>query len=250
MTLPLAGRTVVVTRDEDEDGPLGRALAALGATVRHVPCVEAVPPEDPDALRRAWAGAPGYDWLFVTSARAARAVAAAQGSAPSRPRLVAAVGERTAEALRQAGIPVDLVGEAGAGALVDAMGARQGLAGARVLFPASDRAREEGPAALAAAGADVTKVIAYRILARAAACRELRSLRTDPAVHALAFTSPSAAEALGHREGTPTCRIAAIGRTTAAALAALGWTDIVVAPEPDFPSLARALAEAFHPEET
>lgn len=267
MTRELAGRTVVVTRDEDDDGPLGRALAELGAVVRHLPVVEAAPPEDPGALAREWRRASRYHWLFVTSARAARAVAQAaadaagpdDGAAPSgaagppgalRPRLVAAVGRGTAAALAAAGLPADVVGEEGAAALVAAMAARESLTGTRVLFPASNRAREEGPAALEAAGADVTKVIAYRILARAAAAQELRAAQTDPAVHALTFTSPSAVAALGPREGTPTCRIAAIGPTTAAALRDLGWTDLVVAPEPAFPSLAQALADAFRTEET
>lgn len=270
MTTGLAGRTVVVTRDEDDDGPLGRALAELGAVVQRLPVTETAPPEDPGALAREWKRASRYDWLFATSARAARAVAAAVAAAEAaspggrtapgdaaraaktapRPRLVAAVGAGTAAALAAAGLSPDLTGEEGATALVTAMAARESLRGARILFPASDRAREEGPAALAAAGADVTKVIAYRILARAAAAEELRAARMDPAVHALTFTSPSAVAALGPREGTPTCRIAAIGPTTAAALRDLGWTDLVVAPEPGFPSLARALADAFRTEET
>lgn len=249
MTGPLSGRTVVVTRDEEPDGPLGQTLAALGARVRRVPCVRAAPPEDPETLDHELARGAEYDWLFVTSARAARAVAGPCGRTGS-PR-VAAVGQGTARALREAGCHVDVVSEGGAEALVAAMAASAPLHDARVLFPASDRARPQGPRALEAAGAHVTKVVAYRILVRAGAREELRALAVDPTIHALTFTSPSAADALGPalRPEDVRCRIAAIGRTTAAALQALGWTELVVPPRPDFDSLARSLAEAFHVEE-
>ena len=246
---PLSGRTVVVTRDEKPGGRLGRALAALGAEVRLVPCVRAAPPEDPGALHRELDRATEYDWLFVTSARAARSVAGVAGR--TGPPRVAAVGQGTAAALREEGCHVDVVSEEGAEALVATMAASTPLHDARVLFPASDRARPEGPRALEAAGAHVTKVVAYRILVPVGVREELRALAVDPTIHALTFTSPSAADALGPalRPEDLRCRIAAIGRTTAAALRALGWTELVVPPRPDFDSLARALAEAFHVEE-
>jgi uroporphyrinogen-III synthase len=247
VTGSLSGRTVVVTRDEEPNGPLGAALASRGATVRYVRCVEALPAEDPGPMRRELARATDYDWLFLTSARAAHAIA---GPLPGAwPRRVAAVGRGTAAALEaETGRAPDVVGSGGAEALVAEMGALSPLRGARILFPASDRSRPEGLHALRAAGAHVTQVVAYRILTREGARPVLRALLRDPAVHALTFTSPSAVAALGEAEGQEgSCRIAAIGGSTAAALEAAGWTDLVVAPRPGFDALAEALASALSP---
>jgi uroporphyrinogen III methyltransferase/synthase len=119
------------------------------------------------------------------------------------------------------------------------------LTGARILFPASDRAREETVRALEAAGARVTQVPAYRTLAREEAPAELHRLLGE-GVDAVTFTSPSAARALGappRSAGLP--RVAALGETTAAPLRAAGWPDIIVPERPGLDDLAEALARSF-----
>ena len=75
---------------------------------------------------------------------------------------VAAVGQATAQVLRQRGWRVDLVpDQAEAGALVSAL-APELQAGTRVLYPASSRALPTIAKGLAQLGAEVTQVEAYR----------------------------------------------------------------------------------------
>ena len=247
----LAGRTVLVTRDEEADGPLSRALAARGASVVHVPLLETQPPEDSEALERERQRLGEYDWIFLTSARAVTALAGA-GPRNGRPRL-AAVGEGTARAAAGRGWTAAVVGSGGAEALVAAMSSEGPLEGRSVLFPAADRARSEGVQALESAGARVRVVTAYRTVARKSAAAELAAVLRRPELDAATFTSPSAVEVLaaGGAAGLPRgpsgpC-FAAIGPTTRAALEALGIENVVMPDRPDFEALADALAAALSP---
>jgi uroporphyrinogen-III synthase len=116
VTLPLAGRRVLVTRAAHQAGKLSHALRQLGATPVEVPVIEIQPPEDLAPLDKAIRKLDTYDWLILTSANTVRAVAersAAIGVAFDQgafPR-VAAVGEATATAARDTGLSVALVPE-------------------------------------------------------------------------------------------------------------------------------------------
>src|SRR5690606_32533436 len=150
-----------------------------------------------------------------TSARSAEAMSTV-GEPLSGPPRVAAVGAATAAALRDAGWHVDVTGDGDATALVDALAEAEDLAGARVLFPAASRAGSTLEERLAALGATVGRVEAYRtcltppdpdlVLADLAA-----------GVDVVAFASPSAvaslAEALAPRwpDAIHRCGCAAIG---------------------------------------
>jgi uroporphyrinogen-III synthase len=91
---------VVVTRAASQAGPLVTRLEALGYDVVACPLIEVVPlagaPVDP---------AP-YDWVVVTSANGAAALAARLAAAPRR---LAAIGPGTAAELRAHGLEPDLV---------------------------------------------------------------------------------------------------------------------------------------------
>ncbi len=107
--LPLAGRRVLVTRALHQAGKLSDGLRALGAEPVEVPVLEIRPPGSFEPLDAALRQFDGYDWLILTSANAARALAeraAALGVELGQPaRLkVAAVGEATAAAVRKAGV--------------------------------------------------------------------------------------------------------------------------------------------------
>lgn len=246
----LAGRTVLVTREEDEDGALSSALRARGAAVRRVQLLETAAPEDPEALRREAGDLGSYDWVLLTSARAVRALA--DTSLPNGgPRQLAVVGEATARCARDHGWEPAVVGHAGGAELVASMrdaGVR--FAGTRVLFPAADRVRAEATRILEEAGADVHVVTAYRTLSRPGAGAELVALLRSETVDAVTFGSPSAVEAWSAAvaeaaDVAPVTVAAVIGSTTATAAEGLGFDKLIVAPRPDFESLAEALADAF-----
>jgi len=242
---PLRGRTILVTRDEPEGGPLSSALEALGATVVRVPVLETLPPEDPDELAREAQRLADYDWVLFTSARAVGAVAReapANGRAPR----VAAVGEGTARAVRDAGWEPEVVGTGGGEALVAELRARAELEGRLVLFPAADRARRETVRRLEEAGASVRVVTAYRTVARAGAAAALAAALARGNLDAAVFTSPSAVEALEDAGGLA-LRFAAAGDATREALEAAGARRVVTVERPGFDDLARALARALGP---
>jgi len=158
-SLPLAGRRVLVTRAAHQASKLSDGLRALGAEPVEVPVLEIRPPISFDPLDAALRQLDSYDWLILTSANAARALAeraAALRIPLAQPvRLkVAAIGEATAEAARKAGLQVALVPEAYvAESLVEGLLAR--AAGQRILLARAAVARDVIPDALREAGAEV-----------------------------------------------------------------------------------------------
>jgi uroporphyrinogen-III synthase len=243
----LAGHRVLVTRDEPNDGPLADAFRSREAIVRRVPVLETRPPADASQLLREVERIASYDWLVLTSARAADALARMWKPNGTRPRF-AVVGEATARSARATGWMPDVVGHGGAAQLVEEMRAHGAdLAGQTVLFPASDRVREEGVRALEDAGAVVHLVTAYRTEVRESAADELRdALGGDAGV--VTFASPSAVDAffaLAGEDALGSHRAAAIGPTTRDRLAQHGVTNAIVSDEPDFESLADTVAEAL-----
>ncbi|HTV52476.1 MAG TPA: uroporphyrinogen-III synthase [Steroidobacteraceae bacterium] len=232
---------VVVTRDEPENGPLSEALRGLGLAVRRWPVVRSAAPADAAPLAAALAHLAEVDWIVFTSRHAVSAVAAELAhlrlGMPAHGVRIAAVGERTAAALRERHWPLDLLPEeASAEALVRALVA-QLSPGARVLFPASSRALPTLPEGLRAHGIEVIQVEAYRTESApldAASChREIE--RGD--IGAVTFTSPSTVIELDRALGAgyfdrllEDAATVALGATTARALAARGHVCALAAP--------------------
>ncbi len=105
-----------MTRAAHQAGKLSEGLRALGAEPVEVPVLEIQPPLDFAPLDRALRSLDSYDWLILTSANTVRALvdrAAALGSqfCHFATLKVAAVGEATATAARNAGFAVALVPE-------------------------------------------------------------------------------------------------------------------------------------------
>jgi porphobilinogen synthase len=273
-----ASRTLrtAITRPAAETQALAGLLAGWGGTLAAYPLIRIEPIQSP-ALASALAAIDNYDWVVVTSAHAAAALAAAEPRRPWPTRVrVAAVGPATAGALAQHGIPVAVTpAEANGSALVAALvaagrphpapasnqapggpngpnGGSTGtpLAGKRVLFPCSDRARAEVPAGLRAAGAHVDQVPVYQNRPDPASAQALADDLAQGQFDALVFTSPSNVEALATAssqdwpELLARVRVIAIGPTTSAELRARGRAPDAEAVSPDPPGLAAALTGA------
>ncbi len=240
---PLAGQTAVVTRPREQATELVDALAAAGASVVALPTIEILPPVDWGPVDRALNRLADYEWVTCTSVNGAHALSrrlAQRGRGLDRAR-VAAVGETTAEALRQAGIPVAFVPlEQRAEALAAAL---PGVEGARVLVVRGDQGQKVLARRLRARGATVDEVVAYR------------TVTADPAVIAQAlpagidwvlFASGSAVGSLSALPPVPLRRlreakIACIGPETAAAARAAGFRVTVIAPKPGAAALVTAI---------
>jgi len=248
--LPLRGRRVAVTRGGGGEDSLSERLRELGAEVVSVPAIATVPPESFSELDGALTDLGRFDWIAFASATAVEATLGrlrALGLPPPGSGVrIAAVGRATAERLRQLLRSPDLVpAEARGAALAAALG-RQ-AAGKRVLVPRAAEGRPELLEGLAAAGAEVVAAPCYRTVAAPPEVIALLADRLERGeLDAVAFASPSAVksvvEGLGARSRLlARCTLAAIGPTTAAALAEAGLEASVV-PET---STGRDLAEAI-----
>ena len=225
---------VVVTRD---DGPASRfasALSARGLEPFGLPMIAIRPAPDRAALDAALRGLQPADWLVFTSAHAVAAVVERpdwrRARSDGRFR-IAVVGEATALELARSGIAADVVAEQpGAAGLVAALERAASLRGVRVVWPRSDRARHHLAEQLAALGARVVEVIAYRAVTIAPdRTDEFTRLLGEGRIGAVAFLSPSSAEGLAAALGAGDLRmiagrakVASIGPTTTATLRDLG----------------------------
>jgi len=246
----LAGRRVVVTRRKGQSSRLLELLKGLGATVLEVPAIEITAPPDWAPLDEALAGLSRYDWVVLASANAVSAVRGRMSVLGLDPRLgargarLASVGPATTAALR-ASFPADratLEPEADfrAAALVDALG-RRGVRGARILVPASTRARAELPEGLRALGARVDVVAAYATVEPPGLAEAVNGC-LDQGFDLALFGSPSAVEAFAVAAGerAQDLPVAVIGPTTEAAARAAGMDVRAVAS----PSTAGGLVAA------
>jgi uroporphyrinogen-III synthase len=190
---------------------------------------------------------PAYDWLIFTSANTVRAVverAAALGISFAGACLpkVAAVGEATAAAARDADFTVALVPETYvAESLVDALSNQS--KGKKILLTRAEIARDVIPDALCTAGATVDVVDAYRNVLPESAPALLREA-LEQGIDAATFTSSSsvthlaeAARAAGIVFPFPGVPAISIGPITSATLRELGWHPAVEALQSDIPSL-------------
>ncbi|MDB6007997.1 MAG: Uroporphyrinogen synthase [Gammaproteobacteria bacterium] len=222
---------VVVTRSESRDGPLSSELRNLGLPVLLWPAVT-VETTETGPLEAALADITSFQWIVFASRHAVAAVTGLMAIHPASVR-IAAVGQATAQVLRQRGWPVDLLpSEANAAALVDAFAATAAIDGARILFPASSRALPTIAAGLKQLGAEVTQVEAYRTESSGALDVETcRSWIARGSIGAVTFASPSAVDELEHALGKDdfdrllsAAAAVAIGPTTAKALTERGHT--------------------------
>ena len=263
-TQPLFGRRVLVTRAAEQAAEICAALRSKGAIPVVRPMIELAAIEgeaEREAVERAIAGLSSYTAVVFTSSNAVRFFALAcggpQGPEVSPPPLAAqtrvfCVGDATARAAFEAGMPVHLVasGRSDAEALLARLLSALDGADERVLIPRSRIARTVIADGLGASGVAVDSVAFYENRRPAMDDDEVRGLIESGDLSALIFTSPSTVDHLlaaltdEGLEAARRCTIAAIGRTTARRLDEVGLSATVIAERPDVPSLVEALVEA------
>jgi uroporphyrinogen-III synthase len=247
---PLSGWRVLIPRPVDRSAALFGALQAVGARAVSVELISIAAPADPGEfdLRLVDLAAGGYSWIGFTSANAVDAVrqrSAALGLSPAVPAdtRVAAVGPATARALRDAGLPVDLVPATGGSAAALAAAWPTAQAGQAVLLPRSDIAPPDLPDALADKGYRVDTVTAYRTEVEPVPAWLAAEL-AGGLIDAVLFTSPSTVRALDGIEIDPATVLGAIGRPTATAMQQSGRTVDFTAGRPTATALVDGLLDA------
>ncbi len=260
-TSNLLNKRVVVTQAARQADKLSALLTSRGAIPLPYPCIVIEPPAEADvaalddALRRAAAG--GFDWLVLTSANTVRVLtdrlAALQLTVADLSSLaIAVVGAATRQAVEDVPrlkVALTAQEQRAEGVAVALLSAWHGDgSGQRVLLPQANLARPGLGQRLAAAGAHVVAVTAYRT-GMGAGGVHLSSLLAADQVDAITFTSSSTATNCCARlraEGGDLQRLTAvragcIGPRTAQTARSLGFDRTVVAQTPELKSLVDAL---------
>jgi len=249
---PLHGLRVLLTRPAAQSAEWASALRAAGAVPVLVPMIRTEASPDTAAQDAALGALSGYDALVFTSANGVRHFAeraAERGLRPPAGMRVFCVGESTAAAAREAGLPADLVpARTDAAGLADAIREAFPPAGRRFLWPRAEAARDALPRGLEAAGARVDGVPFYRTVPAAVDAADLRRRLVAGELGALAFASPSAVRRFAELLDAPSraaasrCIVAALGPATAEALREAGLPVSVTAGRARAADLAAALA--------
>lgn len=254
-TKPLFGWHVLIPRTKEQAVPLVERLHAYGAVPEEVPTISVEPPRSPQQLERAVKGlvTGRYQWVAFTSANAVKAVRErveeygldARAFAGVK---VAAVGEKTGEAVRAFGVRPDLMPESqqSSEGLLDVWPPHDSLLDpiGRVFLPRADIATETLVAGLRELEWEVDDVTAYRTVRAPPPPAATREAVKRGRFDAVLFTSSSTVRNLVGIAGKPHAAtvIACIGPQTAQTAEEFGLRVDVVAPKASALALADALA--------
>lgn len=254
---PLYGWRVLVPRTKEQAAAMSARLAGYGAIPQSVPTISVEPPRNPAQMDRAIKGIieGRYQWIVFTSVNAVTAVwdkitelgLDARSFAGIH---IAAVGEKTAQAIRDRGLTPELQPER----------TKQNAAGlvevfpdyveeidpvSRVLLPRADIATDVLVDGLTALEWEVEDIVAYRTVRASPPSAEIRDMIKSGGFDAVAFTSSSTVKNLVGIAGKPHQRtiIACIGPMAAATAKELGLRVDVVPEIAEVDHLVDALAE-------
>ena len=237
----LTGRTILVTRAEDDAERWAEALRTQGARPVILPCLVCEPIEDQATAARLATAMTTANWLVFTSVRGVESFARLH-PAPLDPVIrFAAVGAATGAAVRERFGRDALLGRdwTGAGLAVELV--RQVTQpAADVVVAGAAGGRIDVEAALAAAGIRVTRVDVYRTVP--APPEGDRANLAALGVDDILLASPSAVRGLVNRATIAAAmRVITIGPTTTAEARALGLTVAAEARRPTLEGMLEAM---------
>ena len=261
-TQPLAGRTVVITRAQNQADEFVAELERYGASVLLCPTIEIRELESYERLDEAIEDLYGYDWLIFTSVNGVeyffRRLKIGNRDISDVDELkVCAIGEATAERLRDLHVHVDVIpeefkAEGVFSALERFVGGPEAIRGLNVLIPRASVARDYLPKALEQAGARVDVIPAYRTELPADLDRGRVAAMLSGSADCIAFTSSSTVRNLARLFDTQDLSntlagvvIACIGDITATTAADYGLSVKIQPQQFTIPALAQAIAEYF-----
>jgi uroporphyrinogen III methyltransferase/synthase len=232
---PLVGRTILVTRPAHQIDALAESLAALGARIIAQPAIEIGPPRDWAPLDAVLQQLGSFAWVAFSSANGVRALLERLLSTGRDVRAlgsvkIAAIGPATAECLASYHLVADVQpNEYRAEALAESL--LPAAQGQRVLLVRASRGREVLAETLAAAGADVTQVVAYESRDVTTPDAEAAASLAAGRVDWITVTSSAIARSLAALFGDHLrqAKLAAISPLTAGVLADAGYPAAAVA---------------------
>ena len=262
-TKPLEGRTVIITRARQQAEQFVAELEKYGARVISCPTIEIVEPDSYELLDDAIDNLYGYDWIIFTSVNGVKyflqrlAVCGHEIHELDELR-VCAIGDSTANALRDSQVHVDIVPEKSQAegvfkAITDFLGGIDSFRSLNLLLPRATVARDYLPLALEEVGARVDVVPTYRtVKPRTSEVGRIAALLEGGAIDCIAFTSSSSVMNFAGLFDTSDLRpllrgvaIACIGEITASTAQQVGLHVDIQPRAHNITALAHAIAEYF-----
>jgi uroporphyrinogen III methyltransferase/synthase len=232
---------VLITRPRAQADDFANPLREAGFEPILFPVIEIRAVENNSELEQAIGNLQKYAWVIFTSVNAveaglASAVLQAQGIKGQPPLRVAAVGRKTADALRRHGIEPDFIPDEFVG--VNIMPGLGDVNGRRILLPRAERASRELPEAIRQVGGVAHEIVTYRTLPAEVDLEGFAALKAG--VDFVTFTSPSTVENFievtrriyldpFHLPNNPI--IACIGTVTEKAAREAGFKNVITAKE-------------------
>ena len=225
-SLPLAGKTVVVTRAREQAGPFIDALEQAGARVIPFPTIEITMPKGLKAVDGALGTIKEYNYIVFTSVNGVTAFLSHMHRLQKDIRCldgstIAALGEMTAQVLRKHLLFPKIVPTTFTSKHLAGEFKREALTGKRVLLFRSEIANDVLPRQLRSMGAQVTEVSGYTIRKPRVPTAKVKQLFKNGAIDLITFTSPSTfTNFVSLMKGEPVkqllqgTRVAAIGPVT------------------------------------
>jgi len=192
---PLFGHRVLITRDYTQDYS---ALEELGAEIFEFPTIRTVPPENLDSLDTAICVIDSYDWLIFTSANGfkffiQRFIAKDRDIRDMKGIKLCAIGSKTAGAIRNYGLKVDVIPEEfnaeGLISIFSRQTAGGSLKGLRFLLPRAEAAREVFPQKVRELGGEIDTPVAYRTVKPEKHGKRLKRFLREGRISVATFTS-------------------------------------------------------------
>ncbi|HEY9640161.1 MAG TPA: uroporphyrinogen-III synthase [Coleofasciculaceae cyanobacterium] len=257
-SLPLTGKTILITRAAGQSSQFAQLLQQQGAAVMEMPTLEIYPPSSWEAVDQAIAQLQSFDWLILTSMNGVeyfcdRLATLGQDLAALKGVKIAVVGQKTAAGLRQRGIQPDFIPpNFVADALVDSFPDRAQLPGMKILFPRVETGgRDVLVKELTAQGAAVVEVAAYQSGCAQVMAPAVAAALTQGRVDVLTFASSKTVRCFGQLLAAiggsemlrQTLCIASIGPQTSADCRALFGRVDVEAKEYTLEGLTAAIVE-------
>ena len=247
---PLFGKRVLITRPIGQSNAFADQLLRWGAEPVIAPTIAIAAPDDVHASRRATIEAANYEWVVFTSANGVNAFFEQLDARRDDARIfgaakIAAIGLKTAQALRERGIYPDAIPQRYVAEDLADLLIASSREGARILIYRAAQARDVLPERLSAAGRTVDVVAAYKTVFTADPSLKERVARCD----ILTFTSASTVNGFVHNFGSPENAraaaagkiVACIGPITAQAARDAGLDPAIVAEEYTTDGLSDAL---------
>jgi uroporphyrinogen III methyltransferase/synthase len=256
---PLFGKRIVVTRAREQASDFVARLSELGAECVEFPSIEVIPPPSWKELDRAIGNLETYQWLVFTSVNGVkyffdRLEVSGRDARNLKGIKIAAIGPKTADAIRGKGVKPDLVpGEYRAEAVVEAF-RNHGVKGLRILLPRAAEAREVLPQELEKMGATVEVVEAYRTVKPQGSKNEIRAMLEKADIHVVTFTSSSTVSnfmEMFEEEGDRLLKwmervtVACIGPVTAKTAKERGLSVRITPSDYTIEALAKAIVDYF-----